>query len=102
MHHGDAALVDRGGEAGHVGDDAAADGDDHVVAGEAPLAPGAAQIFDQREHLAVLAGREHEHAVLDARIDVEAHAVLGDDGGAAAAGGPGGHGGLAPGPTTTS
>ena len=65
LHEADAAAQDRGGEAGEVADDAAAEGEDEVVAvdlrGDQPL-DGA---LEPGPALGGLAGRQHERRRLD-------------------------------------
>src|SRR5207253_4021077 len=78
----DAAVVDGGREPGGVGDDAAPHGHDHVASGEPPPGELAAEVLDGLEVLGRLALAHGEHPLVDARVDLNAHALLGDDGGA--------------------
>ena len=83
----DAAVVHRGGEPADVGDQPAADRDDGVGAGEAPLGEVAAQRLDGGQRLGRLALADGEDPVLATGIDVDADAVLGHDRHPAGAGG---------------
>ena len=70
VHVGRAPVVGGGGEAGHVGDDAAADGHDHVGPGEPGWANCAAELLDRGQRLGVLA--VGDDADLEGQAGVEA------------------------------
>src|SRR5439155_18738888 len=72
--------VDGGRAPGRVGDHPAPDGDDDVGSRETPRREPAAQVFDGLETLGLLALAHDERALLDAGVDVDIDALLGDDG----------------------
>ncbi len=87
MHHGDAAMVDRGGETSDVGHHAPADTDDHIRPGQTPPGEGAAEPLDGPEILCLLPLLEGEHLLVDAGVDGPGDGPLGEDGCPAGAGG---------------
>ena len=80
VHHRDPAVVHRGGEAGDVGHDPAADRHDAVGTTQAPLCPRRAQPFDGRNGLVPLSVADEEHPVLHAGVHRDGHGLLGHDG----------------------
>ena len=66
------------GEAGDVGDDAAADGDDDVSPGQSGGSEAPAQLLDRAERLRRLAGADRELDLLDTGGDRDVHARLRD------------------------
>ena len=86
VHHRYAAVVRRGGEPRHVGDQSPADGDDHVSARQPPGRPRATQRLHRGQRLVRLAVGDLEAPVLPAGIDRQLDVGLGDDGRAGGAG----------------
>ncbi len=68
LHHVDATVVHRGGEAGGVADHPAAQRDHRVAAQQAPLRELPAQVVDGGERLVVFALAHEEDLVRDARL----------------------------------
>ena len=79
LHHGKAAVVHRGDEPGDVGDDASADTDHGVGAGQLPPGELPAQVLDRRQGLVGLAATDLEHLVGPARIDGDVEPLLRHD-----------------------
>ena len=71
-------MVAGRGEAGDVGDDAAADGDDDVSPGQSGGSEAPAQLLDRAERLRRLTGADRELDLLDTGGDRDVHARLRD------------------------